>query len=688
MLARLLRRCLAATVFALILLPELSLAQMTVATNFEALLDNNTVYPPDTMGAAGPNHLMVTLNSQVRIQDKSGTALATVGLKAWWQAGLGGSVTDAFDPKIIYDSISGHFVFIAAANRRSASSGLLLGVSVTSDPTGSWSMWLLPADEANTIWVDYPSVGVNKNWIVVTANMFTNAGDAFSGVNVWMIDKSTAYAGAVNPTYTLNMKTGLGSSLYPALTYDANLETLHLVSTYSSPYLRLYSVTGAPAAPVFNTGDYVSVSAWDGGFTDAPQAGTSIVIATNDDRMHNVVVRDGKIWCTHHVGLPSSGATHTAIRWYEIDPQTPLLRQQGTIDTYATDGVWYYFPSLAVNKNNDMAIGFTGSSSAKYAGCYCSYHTSTMSSGQASAPQVFKVGLGTYTRGRWGDYSMTMVDPADDTNFWTIQEYAAGSDLWGAWWAKIIHGGSVLDILWRNRTSGVNGVWHMNGANLLNYDNLDTDVSNTNWIMNGAADFDGDGFDELIWRNYANGANVLWFMSQTVLSTYRSLDSVVDSRWYIGGAGDFNNDGNTDILWRYSKNGGNAIWFMNGHTLQTWRLIDFVPNASWVMSGAGDFNHDGETDILWRYYQNGANAIWFMNGYTLQTWELLDSVRDTAWRVGGLGDINADGNVDILWRRGDTGQNVVWLMNGKTLVTWQSLNSAGVAWYIGGVGNL
>src|SRR5262249_37393718 len=30
----------------------------TVTTNFAALGDNNTVIPPDTMGAAGPSHLM------------------------------------------------------------------------------------------------------------------------------------------------------------------------------------------------------------------------------------------------------------------------------------------------------------------------------------------------------------------------------------------------------------------------------------------------------------------------------------------------------------------------------------------------------------------------------------------------------------------------------------------------------
>src|SRR5262245_43214875 len=61
----------------------------TLATSFLALPDTNTVIPPDTMGAAGPAHLMVMLNSQVRIQSKSGTDLGTVSLATFWTGGTG-----------------------------------------------------------------------------------------------------------------------------------------------------------------------------------------------------------------------------------------------------------------------------------------------------------------------------------------------------------------------------------------------------------------------------------------------------------------------------------------------------------------------------------------------------------------------------------------------------------------------
>ena len=64
------------------------------------------------------------------------------------------------------------------------------------------------------------------------------------------------------------------------------------------------------------------------------------------------------------------------------------------------------------------------------------------SPGTMSAVSVLKAGEASYfktnggTKYRWGDYSATSVDPADDRTMWTLQEYAArkqGSDRWATW---------------------------------------------------------------------------------------------------------------------------------------------------------------------------------------------------------------------------------------------------------------
>ena len=62
------------------------------------------------------------------------------------------------------------------------------------------------------------------------------------------------------------------------------------------------------------------------------------------------------------------------------------------------------------------------------------------------AISVLKAGEDSYEKKvtddvRWGDYSATVVEPVDDLNFCTIQEYAAldvgpnpSDDRWGTWW--------------------------------------------------------------------------------------------------------------------------------------------------------------------------------------------------------------------------------------------------------------
>ena len=104
--------------------------------NFQALGDNNTTIPPDTMGAVGPRHIMTMLNSQVRIQDKTGSTISTVSSSTFWTSGTGLSGSP-FDPIVFFDADSQRWIATCDANSRSANSKLFLAVSVTSDPTGT-----------------------------------------------------------------------------------------------------------------------------------------------------------------------------------------------------------------------------------------------------------------------------------------------------------------------------------------------------------------------------------------------------------------------------------------------------------------------------------------------------------------------------------------------------------------------
>src|SRR5579863_2455222 len=203
------------------LVSQTAMASPATSANFLALPDNGTVIPPDTQGTVGPNDLMVTLNSQVRVQDKSGNALSTVGLTSFWSSLAG--VNEAFDPRVVYDPFNNRWIFSAGGNPESSTAAILIGVSQTSDPTGRWNLYEVRADATGTLWADFPTLGFNGTWIVVQANMFTVSGNAYDHSNIWAFNKADLYAGGAG-TYTL-LPSSSGFTQYPAVTYDNSIQT-------------------------------------------------------------------------------------------------------------------------------------------------------------------------------------------------------------------------------------------------------------------------------------------------------------------------------------------------------------------------------------------------------------------------------------------------------------------------------
>ena len=421
-------------------------------SSFLALGDDLTGIPPDTYGAVGPNHVMTTLNTQVRIQNRSGGVLSTVSLTAFW-ASVGNP--DPFDPKVIYDSYTGRWIFAAVANGQLTTSAILIGVSATSDPTGAWYLYKVAADPSGVNWADYTSLGFNKNWIVVSVNMFPISGTNSGPVNIYAFNKTNLYAHGAG-TYTLLQDTsGNAFTMSPSITYDTNLTTEYLIEDWDNTAgkLRLSTITGAIGAEVLTTGiSFPTTSPWDfGGSGDfLPQLGISRRMDGGDSRIQNLVFRNGKLWTTHTVFLPSTVPTRTVAQWWQISTNG-TVQQVGRIDG-GSSNTFYAYPSIAVNKNNDALLGYSRFSSNQYPSANYSFHFSSDAANAFRDDTLLKAGESPYFKtfggadNRWGDYSATTVDPVNDTSFWTIQEYAAtaagspsvdGNGRWGTWWARI-----------------------------------------------------------------------------------------------------------------------------------------------------------------------------------------------------------------------------------------------------------
>ncbi len=417
--------------------------------DFLGLKDNNNSIPPDVNGAAGPNHLMITLNTDVRIMDRDGNPIYTVGTGNFWYPMPGSG--DTFDPKIIYDPYADRWIFLMPSSSDVGLSRLMVAVSENSDPTGNWYRYVFDTDPNNNHWFDYPNFGFNKNWIVVTGNMFSSG---FGYNTVFVLDKNDLYNNAPVADYT-RFEIYDGFTLVPAFTYDENEEDIYMVNNAGgningSGYLNLWRVTGEPGFEwvedlgLIEIADPWSNGSYSGGGNFAPQLGSDEKINTVDARMENMIYRNGKLWCVHHIYLPVENPTRCAVQWFELGLDGTIL-QRGRVDD--PDGnMFYAFASIAVNSREDILIGYASFSPEQYAGGSYSFRYADDPPNTLRDSYQFVDGLAPYyktyggTRNRWGDYTGTVVDPLDGLDFWTLQEYAdlpGSQDQWSTWWAYV-----------------------------------------------------------------------------------------------------------------------------------------------------------------------------------------------------------------------------------------------------------
>jgi len=457
----------------------------SLLSTFAGLLDDGTVIPPDTMGAAGPSHLVSFLNSEVGIFLKSTGARLNPGtsLRDFWLPLISANnLPDnavhpkVFDPKVIYDQGSGRFIAVTLDGRLPAdNSWLLLAVSQSSDPTAGWNTWALPADNTGVSWSDYPGIGVDDNNVYIATNLFRfdilQNDDIFQNTKIWRIPKPQLLTVPQAATLTWTEFPHASFVVQPAHTFGTAPAEYFVTESNFANALEVFAIAGAP--PTLSHLGTVAVSPYPVvlNLPFAPQRD----VDSGDTRILNVVYRNGHIYATHAV---SDGAnTKTEVAWYEINPSPLALVQQGRV-SHPTR--FYYYPSIAVNANGDVALGFSGSSPTEFAGGYYTARLDSDPPGTTQTVSLLKAGEATYNKtwssgvNRWGDFSATVVDPVDDLTFWTLQEYAETPvgqfDQWGTWWgsfriADILGPDNVVAVLdnlavgltWNDRATGETG---------------------------------------------------------------------------------------------------------------------------------------------------------------------------------------------------------------------------------------
>ena len=164
-----------------------------------------TCVPPDSDGDVGPNHYINSVNSSIKIFDKSGNALnGTNGTtyNSFFSALVGnpcGNNQNDGDGIVFYDHMADRWVVSDFAFGGFPGAGPFMqciGVSKTSDPVaGGWWLYAVQVDPANPTFLgDYPKFGLWPDAYYLSMNEFSN-NTTFNGVRVYALDRNSMVNG-------------------------------------------------------------------------------------------------------------------------------------------------------------------------------------------------------------------------------------------------------------------------------------------------------------------------------------------------------------------------------------------------------------------------------------------------------------------------------------------------------------
>lgn len=402
--------------------------------------------PPDTIAAAGPNHIVEMVNTDIAIYTKAGAMVFQQDLSQFFAPVFAGNAIS--DPFVMYDEQAQRFIvgvldLSASFFGTISSDRLMFAVSNSSDPTAGFTEMhsIDMTGSAGAVFADYPRVGWNADGYAITFNMFTTGFFAtYDHAEVVMVDKASA-TDSNNATFNFTSTDVPGGITHATLAPA----TMHgsIASTPGTPQpmyfveekldangnplgnaVRIVTATNLLTTPSFQFTD-ISVANYTAP-PSATQKGTTDLMATNDSRMLNAEWRNNQLVAVQDVGIAGDSQAHA--RWYLFNTSSvPALSQQGTIGVGS--GSHSYYPSIAIAPDGDLGMTFIQSSSSEYMSMYVTGRTSADPPNTMQTPVVAKAGQAPYAANfdsspfRAGDYSGITIDPNDGT-FWAANEYA------------------------------------------------------------------------------------------------------------------------------------------------------------------------------------------------------------------------------------------------------------------------
>jgi len=398
-------------------------------TTFAGLGQNGKT-PSDTVIAVGNTHVVQMVNVTGQIYDKAGTVVQTFDLGDFFACGATGMGTD---PRVIYDAPSARF-FAAYECLTAGGDETDVAVSVTSDPTGAWNVYIVKANTTNIL-QDQQKLGVTNDKVSLSWNNYDAADPKrpFKGVETAIVNKADLLAGG-SISITIFGPDTSRFQVVPAQSLSFVNDHFMLWHAENDTKVKALTVTGVPGVSAVNmSGDTdVNIGTADAPPAAAQPAGGDANINTNDGRMLAVVWQNGQMWGAFNVKCtpPGDSTTRACIRYVQV--ATPGFGL-GTNFNLGMNGGDIYYGSVGLDAGDDLFSSFTASSSTLFPTAVAIgvpggvFPPVLVGDFYYSGVQAAVVG------GRWGDYFNVARDPVNPTDVWTVAQAGGFTNPPGGW---------------------------------------------------------------------------------------------------------------------------------------------------------------------------------------------------------------------------------------------------------------
>ena len=389
--------------------------------NFNAIdASSSTSVPPDPELAVSNAYVIAVVNRDFQIYSAVNGGAFTAALNL---TDLLGSNSDCdsglFDPNIVYDEEADRFLMGADAN----GTDYCLGVSLTNNPLGSWAVYSFPTDIGGAFF-DYPHLGVGRQAFYMGSNQFVGG---FEEARLFAIDKAAVYAqeSTTAVSWSLDGFTDFAFTPQPLHLHgydDGSWPTsgpdYFLTGQGNVNKVNIWSIDDPFGSGTLvqqdelNLTNYTGVSV--GTPVDPPQLDSTDSIDGGDWRPLDFEYRNGFGWVVQNLSCNPGSGTVNCIRWAQLDPAANSIVDAAVYSP--GDSYYTLHPDLAVNRCNDLLVGFSISSSSLFPGTYVAARESDDSAGELSNLTSMQVGTVTYRSFdgdplRWGDYTGATVAP-------------------------------------------------------------------------------------------------------------------------------------------------------------------------------------------------------------------------------------------------------------------------------------